>query len=56
MVLLSIIPRLKQSISDSIGCSLISSIVIKIKSCSSQGVLNMVDDLSLDGFDIVSKI
>ena len=56
MILLSIIPRLEKSIPDGKGSSLISSIVVKIKSCSSQGILDMVDDLSLDRFDIVSKI
>ena len=56
VVLLGVVPRLDESISDGVSSSLISTEVVKVESGSSQGVLNMVDDLSLDGLFVVSKV
>ena len=56
MVLLRIIPRLEESISDSIGRGLVSTKVIEIESSTRQRVLNVVHDLPLDGCPVSTKI
>ena len=54
--LLSIVPRLDEPISDSVSSGLVSTEVVKVKSSSSKGVLNMVNNLSLDGLLVVSEV
>ena len=56
MVLLRIIPRLKESISDGVSGGLVCAKVIEIESCTRQCVLNVVHDLPLDGCPVSAKI
>lgn len=56
VILLCIVPGLKESISDSVGSSLIGSKIIEIESGSSQRILNMVHDLPLDGSPVSTEV
>mmetsp|Transcript_101606 Transcript_101606/g.140414 ORF Transcript_101606/g.140414 Transcript_101606/m.140414 type:complete len:202 (+) Transcript_101606:1511-2116(+) len=52
----SIIPRLDQAISDGVGSGLVSTELIEVETSTCQGVLNVVDDLTLDGLVVGAKI
>ena len=56
MELLGIVPRLEESIPDGERAGLVSSEVVEVETSSGQGVLDVVDDRSLDRLDIISKI
>jgi hypothetical protein len=56
VILLGIVPRFDQSISNRESGCLVSSEVVEIESSSSEGVLHMVDNLSLDGLGVVAEV
>ena len=54
--LLGIVPGFNESISDCHRSSLIGTEIVEVESGSSEGVLNMIDDLSLNRLPVVSEI
>ena len=46
---LGIVPRLDKTISDSESSSLVGAEIVEVETSSSKGVLDVVDDLPLDG-------
>ena len=56
MLLLSVVPRFKESISDSKGSGLVCSIIVKVESGSRKGVFYMIHDLSLNRFGVISEV
>ena len=51
-VLLSIVERLDQSISDTVSNAEITMLVIEVEAVLGEGVLNVVHNGGLDGFDV----
>ena len=48
MVLIGVVPRLDQTISDGVCSGLVGTLVIEIEASSSQSVLDVVDDRALN--------
>ena len=56
VVLLSVVPRLEQPVSNREGPGLICSDVVEIESRAGQCILYVVHNLSLDGLDIGAEV
>lgn len=56
MILLCIVPRLKESVTDSKGRCLVRCEVIEIEPGAGERVLNVVGDLSLDGLFVGAEV
>jgi len=54
--LLSIVPGFNESISDGHRSSLIGTEIIEVESGSSEGIFDVIDNLSLNGLLVVTKI
>mgnify|MGYP006907055077 FL=1 len=56
MELLSIVPGFNESISDGQSCSLIGTEIVEVESGSSEGIFDVINNLSLNGLLVVTEI
>jgi hypothetical protein len=56
MVLLRVVPSFNQTVTHRVPSGLVRAQIVKVESCASECVLDVVDDGALDGLLIVADV
>jgi len=56
VVLLSVVPGFEEAVAHRVTGSLVCTLVVKVKTSASKGILNMIDDGTLDRILILANV